>query len=75
MRIDSEILGQNTLEHSEDLQASDFLSGGEAWIGFRDGRIDAATFGVHGTENWGTAEIPALYAREELRVPAELVPQ
>ncbi|WP_107660330.1 transglutaminase-like domain-containing protein [Nocardia suismassiliense] len=57
VRIDSEILGQDILEHPEDLHADEFLSGGEAWIAFRDGRIDAATFGVYGTENWGPAEI------------------
>ncbi|MFC9876311.1 transglutaminase domain-containing protein [Nocardia salmonicida] len=57
VRIDSEILGQSILEHPEDLRAEQFLSGGEAWTAFRQGRIDAATFGVHGTANWGPAEI------------------
>lgn len=57
VRIDSEILGQPILEHPEDLRAGEFLSGGEAWIAFREGRIDAETFGVHGTANWGPAEI------------------
>ncbi|MBF6327810.1 transglutaminase [Nocardia transvalensis] len=57
VRIDSEILGQSVLEHPEDLGAGEFLSGGEAWAAFRDGRIDASTFGVYGTENWGPAEI------------------
>ncbi|WP_405160908.1 transglutaminase domain-containing protein [Nocardia sp. NBC_01499] len=57
VRIDSEILGQSTLECPEDLRAGEFLSGGEAWIAFREGRIDADSFGVYGTENWGPAEI------------------
>ncbi|MFI9503276.1 transglutaminase domain-containing protein [Nocardia sp. NPDC052566] len=57
VRIDSEILGQSILEHPEDLRAGEFLNGGEAWAAFRDGRLDAATFGVDGTENWGPAEI------------------
>lgn len=57
VRIDSEILGQGILEHPEDLDAGEFLSGGEAWVAFRDGHLDAATFGVYGTENWGPAEI------------------
>ncbi|TCJ97178.1 transglutaminase domain-containing protein [Nocardia alba] len=57
VRIDSEILGQSILKHPEDLRAEEFLSGGEAWTAFREGRIDAATFGVHGTANWGPAEI------------------
>jgi len=34
-----------------------FLSGCEAWSAFRRNEIDAARFGVHGTENWGPAEI------------------
>ncbi|MEU4694023.1 transglutaminase-like domain-containing protein [Actinoplanes sp. NPDC023714] len=34
-----------------------FLSGGEAWSAYREGRIDAARFGVGGTGNWGPAEI------------------
>ena len=33
------------------------LSGAEAWMAFRRGEIDASRFGVHGTENWGPAEI------------------
>ncbi|MEU7140384.1 transglutaminase domain-containing protein [Nocardia sp. NPDC046473] len=57
VRIDTEILGRSILERPEDLRAGEFLSGGEAWIAFRAGRIDAATFGVGGTANWGPAEI------------------
>lgn len=57
VRVDSEILGQPTLARPEDLRPGEFLTGGEAWAAFRDGQIDAAQFGVHGTENWGPAEI------------------
>jgi hypothetical protein len=39
------------------LQPGEFLTGGEAWTGYRHGGIDAATFGVEGTENFGPAEI------------------
>jgi Transglutaminase-like superfamily len=57
VRIDSEILSQPTLARPEDLRPGEFLTGGEAWAAFRNGQIDAAQFGVHGTENWGPAEI------------------
>ncbi len=57
VRIDSEILGQTVLTHPEDLAPGEFLTGSEAWTAFRKGEIDAATFGVYGSENWGAAEI------------------
>jgi Transglutaminase-like superfamily len=57
VRIDSEILGGNVLDHPHDLRPGEFLSGGEAWAAFRRGEIDAANFGVYGTGNWGPAEI------------------
>lgn len=57
MRIDPEILGKDILAEPENLRPGQFLSGGEAWTAFREGRIDAAQFGVHGTGNWGPAEI------------------
>ena len=57
VRIDSEIVGDSVVVKPEDLAVGEFLSGGEAWTAFRDGRIDAARFGVYGTENWGPAEI------------------
>lgn len=57
VRIDPEILGDSLLAKPEDLAVGEFLTGGEAWAAFRDGRIDAAQFGVYGTENWGPAEI------------------
>lgn len=57
VRIDSEILGDSLVAKPEDLAAGEFLTGGEAWTAFRDGRIDAAQFGVYGSENRGPAEI------------------
>lgn len=57
VRIDSEILGRPVLEHPDDLRDGEFLTGGEAWSAYRAGRIDAAQFGVRGTENFGPAEI------------------
>jgi hypothetical protein len=56
-RIDSEILGRPVLDHPEDLRDGEFLTSGEAWAAYRAGRIDAAQFGVYGTENFGPAEI------------------
>lgn len=55
VRIDSEILGGSLVAKPEDLATDEFLTGGEAWAAFRQGHIDAATFGVYGTENWGPA--------------------
>lgn len=57
VRLDPEILGQGILEHPEELSPGQFLTGGEAWIAFRRGEIDADRFGVAGTENWGPGEI------------------
>lgn len=57
IRVDAEILGGEVLDRDDDLQPGDFLTGGEAWQAYRRGEIDAATFGVFGTENWGPAEI------------------
>lgn len=57
VRIDSEVLGGDVVDHPEDLRPGEFLSGGEAWTAYRNGDIDASTFGVYGTGNWGPAEI------------------
>ncbi len=57
VRIDSEVLGAEILDHPDDLRPGEFLSGGEAWTAFRGGDLDASTFGVYGTNNWGAAEI------------------
>lgn len=57
VRVDPQVLGGDVLDHAEDLRSDDFLSGGEAWSAYRRGDIDASTFGVCGTNNWGSAEI------------------
>ncbi len=57
VRIDSEHLGRPVLANAEDLPPGAFLTGGEAWSQFREGRIDAQHFGVVGTQNWGPGEI------------------
>ena len=57
VRVDAEIIGQTLLSRPDDLQPGQFYTGGEAWAAHRAGTIDAATFGVHGTENFGPGEI------------------
>ncbi len=57
VRIDPEILGQQVVTDPGDLRPGEFPTGGEAWAAFRRGQIDAARYGVPGTENWGPAEI------------------
>jgi hypothetical protein len=57
VRVDAEIIDAGVLDDPTDLRPGDFLTGGEAWAAYRRGEIDAATFGVYGTENWGPAEI------------------
>jgi Transglutaminase-like superfamily len=57
VRIDAEILGGTVLPDAADLRPGQFLSGGEAWLAYRAGQVDAATFGVYGTESFGPAEI------------------
>lgn len=57
VRVDSEILGSTLLDHPDQLRPGEFLTGGEAWIAYRRGEIDAAVFGVPGTQNWGPSEI------------------
>lgn len=64
VRIDSEVLGGDVLDHPEELRAGEFLTGGEAWAAFRRGEIDAAHFGVYGTGNWGPAEIQGNAVRD-----------
>ena len=66
VRIDAEIagLGLGLVDHPEDLRPGEFLTGGEAWVRFRAGEIDPDTFGVHGTENWGWAEIAGNLLRD-----------
>ncbi|MEM3637979.1 MAG: transglutaminase-like domain-containing protein [Conexivisphaerales archaeon] len=57
IRVDTELLGQDGPSHSSDLRPEEFLSGGEAWVAFRRGKIDASRYGVYGSENWGLGEI------------------
>ena len=57
IRVDPEVLGGDVIDRAADLQPDDFLSGGEAWLAYRAGRIDPNHFGVYGTENWGVGEI------------------
>jgi hypothetical protein len=57
VRLDPEILGQDVVADPSDLPPGAFLSGAEAWRAFRAEEIDATTFGVYDTENFGPAEI------------------
>jgi hypothetical protein len=57
VRLDAEILGTRVVDRPEDLRPGQFLTGGEAWAMYRRGELDAATFGVYGTENFGPSEI------------------
>jgi hypothetical protein len=57
VRIDAQTLGSSIVEDPADLRPGQFLTGGEAWSAWRSGRIDASTYGVGGTDNWGPAEI------------------
>jgi hypothetical protein len=64
VRVDTEHLENSFVPHPEDLRPGEFLAGGEAWAGYRRGGIDAATFGVPGTENFGPAEISGNAVRD-----------
>jgi len=57
VRLDPEVLGGSVLARPERLRPGEFLTGAESWIAYREGRIDASTYGVYGTENFGPAEI------------------
>ncbi|MEY9932755.1 hypothetical protein ABH926_007406 [Catenulispora sp. GP43] len=57
IRLDPETLGGTVLLNADDLKPADFLTGAEAWAAYRRGEVDGAVFGVHGTENFGPAEI------------------
>ena len=57
VRLDPELLGSTVVDSPQELRPGQFLTGGEAWAAHREGRIDASTFGVYGTQNWGPAEI------------------
>src|SRR6202041_449452 len=64
VRVDTQHLEASFVPRPEDLQPGEFLTGGEAWTGYRHGGIDAATFGVPGTENFGQAEISGNTSRD-----------
>ncbi|MEV4514787.1 transglutaminase-like domain-containing protein [Dactylosporangium sp. NPDC049525] len=67
IRTDAQLAGDassTVLPHPEDLDDGLFLTGGEAWTAWREGRIDAATFGVGGTDNFGPAEIQGNAVRD-----------
>ena len=57
VRVDTQHVDGSFVAHPEDLHPGEFLTGGEAWALHREAVIDAAMFGVPGTENWGPAEI------------------
>lgn len=64
VRTDAQIIAGTVLPHPEDLDDGLFLTGGEAWTAWREGRIDAAKFGVGGTDNFGPAEIQGNAVRD-----------
>jgi hypothetical protein len=57
IRVDVQHLDNGFTARPDDLAAGEFLTGGEAWAACRSGLLDAATFGVDGTENFGPGEI------------------
>ncbi|EKX64397.1 transglutaminase-like domain-containing protein [Streptomyces ipomoeae] len=65
VRVDTEHLGKGFVERPDDLAPGEFLTGGEAWIQYRNGLIDPGTFGVAGTDHaWGPAEISGNAVRD-----------
>ncbi|MET8976842.1 transglutaminase-like domain-containing protein [Streptomyces sp. NPDC004539] len=65
VRVDTEHLGKGYVDHPEDLAPGEFLTGGEAWALYRQGRIDAGKYGVAGTDfAWGPAEISGNAVRD-----------
>jgi hypothetical protein len=75
VRVDTQHLEHSFVPRPEDLQPGEFLTGGEAWTGYRHGGIDAATFGVDGTENFGPAEISGNTIRDLAALnKAEMLP-
>ncbi len=57
VRLDPEVLGGTVVDDPLNLRPDQFISGTEAWAAYRRGDIDAGTFGVYGTANFGPAEI------------------
>jgi transglutaminase-like putative cysteine protease len=64
VRMDTEYLGAELPVPPEDLPAGAFQSGAEAWQLFRRGEIDASTYGVFGTPNFGPSEIRGNLVRD-----------
>ncbi|KIF75799.1 transglutaminase [Streptomyces sp. 150FB] len=65
VRVDTEHLGHGFVDHPEDLAPGEFLTGGEAWIRYREGLVDPLTFGVAGVDHaWGPAEISGNAVRD-----------
>jgi hypothetical protein len=58
VRVDSEILGFEYVDHPEDLSPGEFLTGGEAWRFLSESGADPMDFGVDGAPHaWGIAEV------------------
>jgi hypothetical protein len=58
VRIDVEHLDRSWPAKLDDLQAGEFLTGGEAWTWYRSGEVDGNLFGVAGVDfAWGPGEI------------------
>ncbi|WBO68904.1 transglutaminase-like domain-containing protein [Streptomyces camelliae] len=65
VRVDTEHLGKNYVDRPDDLAPDEFLTGGEAWLHYRNGLIDPALFGVAGTDHaWGPHEISGNAVRD-----------
>jgi Transglutaminase-like superfamily len=71
VRIDSEMLGRDIVDHPEDLAPGQFLTGGEAWALHRSGSIDPDTFGVTGVDDaWGVGKSAGTPSVTSRRSPA-----
>lgn len=65
VRVDTEHLGRSYVDRPDDLAPGEFLTGGEAWLHYRNGLIDPAMFGVAGTDHaWGPHEISGNAVRD-----------
>ncbi|MFI9557427.1 transglutaminase-like domain-containing protein [Nonomuraea endophytica] len=65
VRVDTEHLGKDFVEHPDDLAPGEFLTGGEAWGLYRQGLVDGQRFGVAGVDfAWGPAEISGNAVRD-----------
>ncbi|MEV0938216.1 transglutaminase domain-containing protein [Streptomyces phaeochromogenes] len=64
-RVDTEHLAKTYVERPEDLAVAEFLTGGEAWVQYRQGSVDGQKFGVAGVDfAWGPAEISGNAVRD-----------